>query len=182
MKKNFKNKSCRIIDIGTGSGAIAISLLMEDVAKIEMTITDISDKALKLAQENFFTHKYSISPSHKVTFIKSDRLKQVPGTFDMILSNPPYIKEKADVENVHFQVKNFEPHLALFLPDEEYSLWFQEFFTSIYEKLSDQGISLIEGHESHLGGLADIAKTIGFKEAVVIQDYTQRNRFLKLKK
>ncbi|MBC7714803.1 MAG: peptide chain release factor N(5)-glutamine methyltransferase [Rhizobacter sp.] len=182
IKKNFKNKNCRIADIGTGSGAIAISLLMDDGATLDMVATDISEKALKLAQENFFTHRYSISNNHKVSFIKSDRLESVPGKFDIILSNPPYIKRKADWAEVHFQVTNFEPHLALFIEDDQYDLWFQEFFTSIYEKLSDQGVSLVEGHENHLNDLAAMAKTIGFREAVVIQDYSQRNRFLKLKK
>lgn len=182
LKRNYKNKSCRIIDIGTGSGAIAISLLMEDSASIEMIATDISDKALKLAQENYFTHKYSIPLGHKVTFLKSDRLASVTGMFDIILSNPPYIKRQADWVNVHFQVANFEPHLALFLEDDQYTQWFQEFFTSIYEKLSVEGISLIEGHENHLLDLAELAKNVGFKDVVVIQDYSQRNRFLKLKK
>lgn len=182
IKKNFKNKSCRIADIGTGSGAIAISLLMEDAANLEMVATDISEKALKLAQENFFTHRYSISAGHQVSFITSDRLEAVPGIFDIILSNPPYIKRKADWPEVHFQVTNFEPHLALFIEDDQYNQWFQEFFTSIYEKLSVHGISLVEGHENHLNDLAAMAKAIGFKEAVVIQDYSQKNRFLKLKK
>lgn len=182
IKKNYKNKTCRVVDMGTGSGAIAISLLMDDAVKLEMVATDISDRALKLAQENFFSHRYAISNAHKVSFLKSDRLLDVPGTFDLILSNPPYIKKTSDWAEVHFQVANFEPHLALFIEDDHYHLWFQEFFTSIYEKLSDHGLSLVEGHEHHLNDLAEMARQIGFKETVVIQDYTQRNRFLKLKK
>lgn len=104
------------------------------------------------------------------------------GPFDLIVSNPPYIKKDADLKEVHPQVALFEPHLALFLEDATYDEWFKDFFESIFKNLSDNGVSLIEGHENHLEDLATLAKTIGFKEAVVIQDYTQRNRFLKLKK
>jgi release factor glutamine methyltransferase len=182
IQKNYKNTLCRVIDIGTGSGAIALSLLMEDVANLEMSATDISEKALKLAKENFFNQRYTIPAKHKLKFVKSDRLKEVEGEFDLILSNPPYIKRSADFKQVHSQVAIFEPHLALFLDDATYDQWFDEFFTSIHEKLSPMGLSLIEGHENHLDTLAAQAQKIGFKEAVVIKDYTNRNRFLKLKK
>lgn len=182
IKKNYKNKTCRVADVGTGTGAIALSLMTEESSALSIVASDISPKALKIAKENYFNQRYGLSSIHKIEFVLSDRLNDVKGPFDLIVSNPPYIKKDADLKEVHPQVALFEPHLALFLEDATYDEWFKDFFESIFKNLSDNGVSLIEGHENHLENLASLAKTIGFKEAVVIQDYTQRNRFLKLKK
>jgi release factor glutamine methyltransferase len=182
IKRQYKNKDCRILDVGTGSGIIALSLMMDDYARLHVTASDISSLALTIAKENFFNLRYAISPVHKITFKLSDRLHDIDGLFDIIVSNPPYIKSKADLGSVHHQVRTYEPHLALFVEDMHYDLWFEDLFKGIYQKLTDQGMSLVEGHEDHLQGLSQLALKCGFKKADVIKDYTQRDRFLRLTK
>ncbi len=182
IQKNYRNKECRLVDIGTGSGIIALTLMMEDAAILDVVATDISEKALTLAKENFFNLRYAISAKHKISFQQSDRMQNIDGEFQIILSNPPYIKSRVDKDFVHHQVLSYEPAMALFLDDDVYDLWFEDFFISIHQKLTANGMSLIEGHESHLEGLSEIAKKVGFAKVEIIKDYTHRNRFLRLRK
>lgn len=182
IQKNYRQKRCRIADIGTGSGVIALTLMMEDFASLDVVASDISDKALTLARENYFNLRFAISAKHKIEFVKSDRLQSIEGQFDIILSNPPYIKRRSDQDSVHHQVLSYEPAMALFLDDDVYDLWFEDFFKSIYQKLSSEGFSLIEGHELHLERLKEIGEEVGFAKVDIIKDYTGRNRFIRLKK
>lgn len=182
IQKNYNHKKCRVADIGTGSGIIALTLMMEDFAELEVVASDISEKALTLARENYFNLRFTISAKHKIDFIKSDRLSGLEGNFDLILSNPPYIKRRGDIDSVHHQVLSYEPAMALFLDDDVYDLWFEDFFRSIHHKLTPSGMSLIEGHEMHLETLLEIAHKTGFEKLDIIKDYTGRNRFLRMRK
>lgn len=182
IQKNYRQKICRIADIGTGSGVIALTLMMEDFASLDVVASDISDKALTLARENYFNLRFAISAKHKIEFVKSDRLQSIEGQFDIILSNPPYIKRRSDQDSVHHQVLSYEPAMALFLDDDVYDLWFEDFFKSIHQKLSSEGFSLIEGHELHLERLKEIGEEVGFAKVDIIKDYTGRNRFIRLTK
>ncbi len=182
IKKRFGHKTLSVADVGTGSGAIILSLLMEVQNPILGVATDISEKALEVAKENYYNLQYSMSKNHQVEFIKCDRLVGVDKTFDVIVSNPPYIKKKADFDAVHLQVKEYEPALALFLDDDVYEIWFEDFFKSIYKKLNDTGFAIIEGHENHLETLKAIALKLNFSQIIIMQDFTQRDRFIKLEK
>lgn len=182
IQRNFKNKPCKVLDVCTGSGIIGLSLLREGGAVFDMTLSDLSPEALEIAKKNYFLMQYLFTPQHKIQFVESDRLQNISGDFDIILSNPPYIKKTSDQASVHEQVKKHEPEMALFLNDADYETWFRVFFSELADHLVKGGFALIEGHENHLEGLKELAVKIGFIETDIIQDYSQRNRFLRLMK
>ncbi len=108
LEENPKTK-LSVLDIGTGSGAIAISLKH---ARPDWTVvaSDISPDALTVAFENAYRHKTNVQ------FVQADVFRQVSGKYDIIVSNPPYIS-KEDRSEVGINVINSEPHLALFAED-----------------------------------------------------------------
>ena len=106
----LEQESCshpRILDIGTGSGAIALALACE-APGASITATDISEAALKTAQKN----AAALKAEHSIVFLRGDLFEPVDGRFDMIVSNPPYIGAE-EYESLPAGVKNFEPEEAL---------------------------------------------------------------------
>ena len=104
-----KNQPLRIADVGTGSGAIAIAIAHHR-PQAHLTALDLSPAALSIARHNAIAHHLD----HRITFLHSDLLAAVAGqTFDAILSNPPYIPT-TDLPSLHPQVRDHEPHAALF--------------------------------------------------------------------
>jgi len=165
-----------VLDIGTGPGVIIISLLGE--VPLKGLATDISDKALKVAKKNYLNLKPTLKTG-EINFLNTDRLEGINKKFDLIITNPPYIKEEGDDKLVHHQVKKYEPKEALFLKDEEYLDWFFKLFKDSLAHLHDNGIFLMEGHENHLDELKDLAEKIGFRNIEILKDLTNRKRYLK---
>lgn len=178
-----KNNYQDVLDIGCGSGCIGLSVLVDSRDSINLTLADISADALTVAKNNFEKLKYSFDPNHRVRFVESDLLENLSNEmFDIILTNPPYIKFSNDRSLVHEGTFRFEPHIALFLEDDHYNLWFKRFFAEIYSGLRPSGALLMEGHENHLKGLAQIAKDCGLRDVEILRDYTGRDRFISCKK
>ncbi|MBI2519141.1 MAG: peptide chain release factor N(5)-glutamine methyltransferase [Bdellovibrio sp.] len=173
-----------VVDIGTGSGAIALALAINYLGTVPLTITavDISSTALSLAKQNADRLRYALSPHCRLKWHCGDCLQWdflSDRKFDLIVSNPPYIME-SERESVHPQVVKYEPALALFLKDEEYEKWYQGFFAHIKKQLAISGEAWIEGSENHLKSVASIASKLGFRIEIK-RDYTERERFLVLR-
>lgn len=168
----FKGKVDKVLDVGTGPGTILLSLLKHSVGKSGVG-TDISEKALEVARINSTRFRLD----SKTTFIQCDRLSEVSGSFDLIVSNPPYIKASAHRSLVHESVNRFEPHEALYLSDQSYDEWFEDFFKAIKEHL--MGTFLMEGHELEVLNQAQTLTRLGFKSVEVLKDLTGVSRFLR---
>lgn len=172
LVQEFKGKSQRVLDVGTGSGVIILSLLSAGVGKSGVGV-DISDEALKVAEIN----RLRLRLKHKLTLIKSDRLTKVEGIFDLIVSNPPYIKATSHKSLVHASVDKHEPHQALYLPDDYYVLWFEDFFQEVRSHLN--GTFMMEGHELELEDQAKMLGRLGFQNIKVINDLSGSKRYVR---
>lgn len=139
LKENSK-ADLQILDIGTGSGAIAISLKSAR-PDWHVTASDISSEALQLAKENSERNQASVD------FIESDVFNQISGKFDVIISNPPYIAYD-DEDEVGVNVLASEPHLALFADEDGFA---------IYRRI-------IEGASGHLTENGKLYFEIGYKQ------------------
>ena len=104
ISKTFKKDNLKILDIGCGSGVIGITL-KKHLPNSEVTLLDISKEALEVAKEN------AKNLNVDVKFIESDVFENIYDTYDVVISNPPYIMENEEIEDI---VKNNEPHLALY--------------------------------------------------------------------
>ncbi len=128
----------RILDIGTGSGAIAITLALE-LPQAIVTASDISSDALAVANQN------AQELNASVAFVESDLFTHVEGQYDAIISNPPYIDPDEEVMEM---VKSYEPHLALYSPD--HGLYHdQMIIQEAKNHLTPNGVLILELHSAH---------------------------------
>ena len=123
----LKDENINVVDIGTGSGCIAITL-KKRLPKINMDAVDISEDAIKVALENAKINNVDIN------FIKGDILKPLTKKYDCIISNPPYIAHDEEIMEI---VKNNEPHLALYA-DNEGLYYYEEILKNCNNYLKDK--------------------------------------------
>ena len=165
----------RILEVGTGSGCISISIaLIRGDAKI-LSI-DISQNALNKAEENSDYHK-----TNNVKFLNLDFLKEIPSErFDIIVSNPPYIPLE-EMKNIMIDVKEYEPKIAL--TDFNDGLVFYDRFADLGSKLlKKEGWMVLEvGIDDHPEKVAKLFKSKGYSNIELVSDYNKDKRVLKVK-
>ena len=165
----------RIIDIGTGSGNLAVTLA-KALASAKVTATDQSADALQVAQKNAARHGVS------VRFLKGDLLAPVPAgeTFDFVVSNPPYIAHE-DMNTLPAGVRDFEPHLALDGGPDGFAV-FDRLIEQARARLEQGGYLLVEIGAPQEKGARERIGNLGYELAPTIQDYSGHPRVLKARR
>jgi release factor glutamine methyltransferase len=115
LEKRQPQKSQALLDVGTGSGCIAVTLSLE-MSDATVFATDISEEALRVARQN------ATALGANVNFACMDVLDAVSGHFDFIVSNPPYVR-RDDITRLQREVREHEPHVALFSPEDEMAIY-----------------------------------------------------------
>ena len=163
--------SCRLLDVGTGSGCIAITLALEGFS---VTGWDISSEALNIAQEN------ANSLQAKVDFMCEDILHPLPTNekWKLIVSNPPYICEN-EMGEMDDNVLIHEPHLALFVPNEDPLLFYRAIANFAQSHLSPCGMLFFEINRMYGDDVITMLSQMGFSEIELRQDQFDNPRFVK---
>lgn len=175
--KSQKSK-VKVLDIGTGSGCIAISL-KKHLADADVSAIDISNEALKTALENAELNKVEIDFIH--TDILSHHLQPAihnPQLYSLIISNPPYVTLD-DKTQMHINVTDFEPHTALFVPEDDPLIFYKAIADFAIKNLVTDGRLFLEINENLGKQTVDLLKNKGFKNIELRKDMTGRDRMIR---
>ena len=170
LEKLPSDKELKILDIGTGSGCIAITIA-KHLKHANVYALDYSGKALEIAKKNAILHQTEIQ------FIQQDYLNShLPEIFDVIISNPPYIgtEEEIDIEN---SVKDFEPMMALFAPENDVLSFYRKIANDTETSLSNEGFVFLEINQKLGPETLELYKH-KLSEAHLLKDISGNNRFI----
>jgi len=166
----------RIADIGTGSGCIAITLALE-IPQAQIYATDISKDALTIAQRN------AVELGARVQFIEHDLLSgPLPfNAMDIVVSNPPYIPLE-EMNRMSQNVYGFEPHTALFVPDDDPLLFYRALAASAWEILTPDGVLAVEVNERFGTEVSSLFSDKGYVDVHVHTDLSEKERIVVARK
>ena len=171
--ESFRDKNQNIIDIGTGSGCIPIAI-KKKLPEAKVSAIDVCSEALFTATEN------AVALNAEVNFVLLDFLDEEKwkelGQYNIIVSNPPYVKQ-SELNTLHDRVKEFEPHLALFVPDEDALLFYKKLSGFALKHLKPGGNLFVEINESL--GEQVVSLFRGFANIELRKDMQEKDRMIK---
>ena len=172
-EEDQQTNPCRLLDMGTGSGCIAISLAKK-LPHVQVEAWDISGEALQVARQNALNNQV------KVDFHQQDILSASPGIaeWNVIVSNPPYItnKEKAEMEA---NVLNWEPHTALFVPDHDPLLFYRKIAQLGMSMLVNGGALYFEINRAYGTETIAMLQALGYENIIIRKDRFNNERMIK---
>ncbi len=178
LAKSTTNSTINILDIGTGSGCIAVSVA-KNLVNANVFALDVSEEALEVAKQNAKINKVSIE------FIKADILNAESWSsefknmkFDIIVSNPPYVRE-LEKEKMKSNVLNYEPHLALFVQNDDPLLFYKAITEFAVNNLKLNGNLFFEINEYLGRQMIQLLRTNNFDAIELKQDIFKKDRMIK---
>jgi release factor glutamine methyltransferase len=160
-----------ILDLCTGSGCIALAL-QNKFPNAQVVGLDLSSEAIALARENALQTKLN------VTFVIEDILTwQAAQTFDLLVSNPPYIPQQ-EAKLMAANVLDFEPHMALFVPDHDPLLFYKRIVAIAYTSLRSKGYLALEIHEDLAAQTLALLQTDAFENPRIYRDLQGKERMI----
>lgn len=169
-----KQPSPRIVDVGTGSGCIAV-LLAKLIDGAQVTAIDVSAAAIEVARRN------AEQNSAQVEFVRADILADnqlfAPSSLDVVVSNPPYVTE-TDKNQMSRNVLDFEPHLALFVPDSDPLLFYRRIAELAQQWLKSGGMLFFEINERFGPETVQLLENMRFDNVELHRDFYEKNRMV----
>lgn len=163
----------KILDIGTGSGCIAIALA-KNIPHAEVSAMDLSTEALDIAKKNAANNQVEIN------FFEADILKipELPHSFDIVVSNPPYVLE-SEKTLMHANVLQYEPHVALFVYDSDPLVYYRVIAALASKRLSHRGSLFFEINEAKGKEMLELLLRSGFGKTELKKDFLGKDRMIK---
>lgn len=169
-------ESLQILDIGTGSGCIAVSLA-KHLANAKVSALDISGEALEIALLNAAKNGVNIH-FQEVDILKDSALEIVESTFDIIASNPPYVRV-LEKSKMRANVLEHEPEIALFVPDQDPLVFYRAIANFALKKLTHNGRLYVEINQYLGKEMVELLSSVGFKNVELRQDIFGNDRMVK---
>ncbi len=177
LKNNRNPAPKNVLDLCTGSGCIALAL-KKNLPNAQVFAIDVCENALKIAQKN--ADRLGLDVQFSKADLLHDALPQLPN-FDVMVSNPPYVLHSERAQ-MHVNVLNFEPHLALFVPDDDALIFYEKIAQIALEKLNPNGKLFFEINPLKATNTIELLQKMRFKNIEPTNDLNQKTRFVTAEK